>query len=146
MALIHVGNNFGNAHGSVVASTAPLTFWRAKYPGVRGETEIRGDIRGRELSCEIMVFDNLTAIDAERLLARFEVDWVGNHGTLVCTPENDAQPQATYRNVTYMGFERDQSTPAPLLDIASTLDGGYWFRGIARFYQILPAPPQLRAQ
>ena len=130
------GIDFIGTHGQIVAMAPQLRVIRKSFSGVDGESEIQAGKTGRALWCEIVLHDRHNAAQMEAVLAITEHVFLGRHGMLLST-----DPQTNYfqqfPNTTYMGFERDQMTPAPLYDYAGTIDGRWWIRGKLHFYQLL---------
>jgi len=129
------GFEFKGTHGAAVSAPPQLRVMRKAFSGVDGESEIKGGKTGREVSVDIVVHERLNASQMEAVLGVYEYQILGRHGTLLVRA--DTGYDQAFANTTYMGFERDPETPAPLYDYANTIDGRWWIRGRLKFYQLL---------
>ena len=134
--------NFTGTHGQLaVVSRAELVTRRRHYPGIDGESEIRAGINGRMWRCDYLVANNYASLNQLNIeLVKLEGTLLGMHGVVTALYGQAAgggpQDQQTLFDTTYMGFERDPNLPEARLDVAGTIDGGWWIRGFLNFYEL----------
>ena len=124
-------------HEPVMPGPYDLKTVRATFFGLPGESEIIGFRNGRNLECRHWLYGNYAtpaALVAD--LQRME-GFVGSHGLLVMTAFDGATVEE-FHNCTFLGFERELIDDVNYLlkDMAGTLDGGWFARGVLRWRQL----------
>lgn len=114
---------------------------RTDFSGVRGESEINQEPKGRPIVIPIMIFGNFrTGEQLMQFIKSLEAR-IGNNADLqiLSTPKSPGVPE-TFKYCTFEGFTRNQDSQAgPLPDTTGLLDGGtpsWWIQGYLTFYQL----------
>ena len=134
------GNFIQGTHESPTCGAPEGQTVRTKFAGVRGESEIRLEQGGRQITIRIWLH-NRYASSAPLLAAIRQLDdMVLQHGDLRITNGPFGGVPAVYPNCTFEGFAKDPGTEAgPLPDNAGTLDGAtpsWWCIGTLTWRQL----------
>ncbi len=100
------------------------------FMGVAGESFIQSPPGGRLIAVPMWVYGGYRIIDALTLYIESLDRLIDEVGTLTITNAVGAE---TFTDCAFKGFKREASI---VKDIAGTLDGGYFTRGVYVFYQL----------
>ncbi len=106
------------------------------YWGLSGDTEIRSGGGSRLIHLRVVLRDNYPtyAALAERLRLLHRL--VNTHGSLHIV----GTVNRSFANCTFLGFSQGQDRgDGPLPDIAGTMGGGWWIRGVCTWRDLGPA-------
>jgi hypothetical protein len=134
MAITHAGSPIQGLHGPLLTVPPELQVARTKFFGVMGTSEIAGGNGGRELVTEIWLYGTVSPFGTPAQIAQYITSLdrrVGQNGDLVVAPPGISY---TWKNVTFVGFERGQWGCLP--DLTQQLGGSWWCAGTLRFYQL----------
>ncbi len=137
MALTFAGIPIRGIHGPVVEGSPSAQTIRAQYWDLSGETEIVGQLGGRDLSCRVLMYGNYTTVTAIKQALRAWQKRVGQHGTLIEVIDGESIPFefCTLDAVMPIPFG-SQEEAGPMEDIGNTLDGGWWMHVEFKWHQL----------
>lgn len=134
------GNLIHGTHESPKPTAPELQTARTKFSGVRGESEIRQQQGGRNITIRIKLHNGYTSFESLQAQIKALEDMVGQHGDLRITRGPYGGLNRVYEFCTFEGFTEDPSPDSgPLPDNAGTLDGttpSWWVDGWLAFRQL----------
>lgn len=136
MALKFWNLDIPGLHGPLIIGGPENTARRVKFFQVKGEAEVAGFPAGRTIMVRALVFDEF---DTYQKLQDFLDDLSTKTGVNDKLTETGNTPKVL-DYCTFEGWEpiplNGQEDPGPLVDIAGTLDGGWFIQILLRFRQL----------
>jgi hypothetical protein len=133
----------GKLSGALLSCPSPppqLQVWRTQFAGVQGESEIVGMTGGRDLEFQVLLFGGFSERDDLNDYITKTLDAnIGQNGPLSADGSRDSGWSLSWDNCTFEGFTR---TSQDLLDIAQTIDGGWYVFGVLKFRHLGPKKQQ----